>query len=348
MIPVIICGGVGTKMWPMSTPNTPKHFLPLVNDESLFQINWRVLRKWFKPEEIYIQTNPLQAKLAHYQVSEIVAENIFIEPETRNQGPATGLIAANLIKLGKGDEPFMIIQVDDLRLPEGSLIGFLNIAEKYINSTGKYVTSGFEPKWHQSGVDYLLKGELVAEEGGVKIFEVADFVDRSEVDRIKNLMGSGKLLLHTNHSSMTPNGMLSMFKKYRTEWYEPLMAIANGGDVNSEFVKMPKDQIEVVTRLSHKDGRSLVIENNFEWVDFGTWEAVSKFYGEQKITPGVGGTLQIEGKDNFLWSKSGKTIATIGLSDIVVIESEEGILVSIKEMSGQTTKVVEKINSGDL
>ena len=348
MIPVIICGGVGTKMWPMSTPNTPKHFLPLVNDESLFQINWRVLRKWFKPEEIYIQTNPLQAKLAHHQVSEIVAENIFIEPETRNQGPATGLIAANLIKLGKGDEPFMIIQVDDLRLPEGSLIGFLNIAEKYINSTGKYVTSGFEPKWHQSGVDYLLKGELVAEEGGVKIFEVADFVDRSEVDRIKSLMGSGKLLLHTNHSSMTPNGMLSMFKKYRTEWYDPLMAIANGGDVNSEFVKMPKDQIEVVTRLSHKDGGSLVIENNFEWVDFGTWEAVSKFYDEQKITPGVGGTLQIEGKDNFLWSKSGKTIATIGLSDIVVIESEEGILVSKKEMSGQTTKVVEKINSGDL
>lgn len=348
MIPAIICGGVGTKMWPMSTPNTPKHFLPLVNDESLFQINWRVLRRWFKPEEIYIQTNPLQAKLAHHQVSEIVAENIFIEPETRNQGPATGLIAANLIKLGKGDEPFMIIQVDDLRLPEDSLIGFLNIAEKYINSTGKYVTSGFEPKWHQSGVDYLLKGDLVAEEGGVKIFEVADFVDRSEVERIKSLIGSGRLLLHTNHSSMTPNGMLSMFKKYKTEWYEPLKAIANGGDVSSEFVKMPKDQIEVVTRLSHKDGRSLVIENNFEWVDFGTWEAVSKFYDEQKVTPGVGGTLQIEGKDNFLWSKSGKTIATIGLSDIVVIESEEGILISKKEMSGQTTKVVEKINSGDL
>lgn len=348
MIPVIICGGVGTKMWPMSTPNNPKHFLPLVNGESLFQINWRVLRKWFSPQEIFVQTNAHQAKIAHHQVGEIVPENIFIEPETRNQGPANGLIAANLLKLGKGDQPFMIVQADDLRLPEDALIDFFNIAEKYIVSTGKYVTGGFEPKWHQSGVDYLLKGDLVAEENGVKIFEVADFVDRSEVDRIKSLMGSGKLLLHTNHSSMTPNGMLSMFKKYRKEWYDPLLAITKGADVNTEFVKMPKDQIEAVTRLSHKDGQSLVIENNFEWIDFGTWEAVSKFYDDQRVTPGVGGTMQIEGGGNFLWSESGKTIATIGLDDIVVIESESGILVSRKDMSGLTTKVVEKINSGDI
>ncbi len=348
MIPVIICGGVGTKMWPMSTPAMPKHFLPLVNGESLFQINWRVLRKWFKPEEIYLQTNSIQAKIAHHQAPELVAENVFIEPETRNQGPANGLAAANLIKLGKGSEPFMIIQADDLRLPEDSLIEFLKIAEKYIVSTGKYVTSGFEPKWHQGGVDYLLKGKLVAQENGVKIFEVDDFVDRSEVDRIKELMGSGKLLLHTNHSSMTPVGMLEMFKRYRKEWYDPLVAIATGADVETEFIKMPKDQIEVVTRLSHKDGRSLVIENNFEWIDFGTWEAVGKYYDKTRIYPGTGGDIQIDGDNNFLWSETGKTIATIGLEDVVVIESKNGILVSKKNKTSLVNQVVDRINSGDL
>lgn len=348
MIPVIICGGVGTKMWPMSTPSTPKHFLPLIDGKSLFQINWRVLRKWFKPEEIYIQTNAIQAKLARQQVPELVTENIFIEPETRNQGPANGLIAANLIKLGKGGSPFMIIQADVLRRPENELMNFLNIAEKYILATGKYVTSGFVPTWHLGGVDYLLKGDLVAEENGVKIFEVADFIDRSEVDKIKELMGSGKLLLHTNHSSMTPNGMLSMFKKYRREWYDPLTAIANGADIDTEFVKMPKDQIEVVTQLSHRDGQSLVIENNFDWVDFGTWEAVSKYYDDLGVTPGIGGSTQIDGENNFLWSETGKTIATIGLSDIVVIDSSNGVLVTKKESSSKVNQIVDKINSGDL
>ena len=130
MIPVIICGGVGSKMWPMSTASMPKHFLPLVNGDSLFQINWRVLRKKFKPEEIFLQTNEIQAKIAKNQVPELKAENIFIEPETRNTGPATGLLAANLIKKGLGDEVFGIIQVDDLRLPEEAIFDLLELAEK--------------------------------------------------------------------------------------------------------------------------------------------------------------------------------------------------------------------------
>lgn len=348
MIPVIICGGVGTKMWPMSTPSVPKHFLPLVNGVSLFQVNWRVLRKRFKPEEIFLQTNATQAKIAHHQVPELVAENVFIEPETKNQGPASGLAAANLKRLGRGDETFILIQTDDLRVPEDAIFDFFDLAEKYSAKTGKYITSGFAPKWHMGGVDYLLKGKLLSDENGVKIYELADFIDRSETEKIKGLIGTGDLLLHTNHTTMTPNAMLKMFQKYRPDWYESLKNISEGADIPTEYSKMAKGQIEEVTKFSHKNCESLVIENPFEWIDFGTWEAVSKYYDDTKIYPGTGGDIQLEGEGNFLWSESGKTIATIGLEDIVVIESENGILVSKKSKTGLTTKVVEKINSGDL
>lgn len=348
MIPVIICGGVGTKMWPLSTPASPKHFLPLVNGESLFQVNWRVLRKKFKPEDIYLQTNASQAKIAHAQVPEIITGNVFIETETRNQGPATGLAAANLAKLGKGDEVFMLIQVDDLRVPEDAIFDFMEVAERHAKETKKYITSGFAPKWYQSGVDYLLKGKLLDEEKGIKIFEIADFVDRSEVDRIKEHMNVGDLLLHTNHTSMTPNGLLTMYQKYKPEWYKPLMEIVNGGDVGENYSKLSKGQVEEVTKLSHKNGESLVIENPFEWVDFGTWEAVSKYYDEKQIFPPSGGTVELDGDTNFLWSESGKIISTIGMENIVVIESANGILVAKKESSGKVNQVVERINSGDL
>lgn len=344
MIPVIICGGVGTKMWPMSTPTTPKHFLPLVNDESLFQVNWRILRKWFKPEEIFVQTNAIQAKIAHSQVSEIIKENIFIEPETRNQGPATGLTAANLIKIGRGDEVFILIQVDDLRLPEDSLIDFIKLAEKQSLETGKYITSGFSPKWHQAGVDYLLKGELLAEENGVKIFEVADFVDRNEVERIKDNLGKDKLLVHTNHSTMTANQLMNYYKLYKPDWYAKLNEFINGKKVDDIYSKMEKGQVEVVTKEIYKSNGALVIENNFEWIDFGTWESVSKYYDETKTIPGIGVTVEIEAKNNFLWSKSGKTIGTIGLDNIVVIESDEGILVAKKNKTGLVNQVNEKIS----
>lgn len=348
MIPVIICGGVGTKMWPLSTPSLPKHFLPILDGESLFQINWRVLRKKFKPEEIYLQTNASQAKIAHSQVPEIVANNIFIEPETRNQGPATGLAAANLIKVGKGDEVFMLIQADDLRVPEESIFAFMEIAEKNTKTSGKYVTSGFLPKWHIPGVDYLLKGSLIEESQGVKIFEIADYVDRNETERINTLMSSGNLLVHTNHTSMTPNSLLNMYKKYKLDWYEPLVRYIGGSDLNREYSQLEKGQLEQVTKNSHKNGESLVIENSFEWIDFGTWESVSKFYDERKIFPPSGGTVEIDGSKNFLWSESDKIIAVIGLEDIVVIDSPHGILVTKKDQSGKVNQVVEKINSGDL
>lgn len=348
MIPVIICGGVGTKMWPMSTPNNPKHFLPLVDGESLFQVNWRILRKWFKAEEIYVQTNAHQARIAHHQVAEMVADNVFIEPETRNQGPATGLAAANLIKRGKGDEVFMLIQVDDLRIPEDNLISFMRLAEKQSIDSNKYITSGFKPKWHQSGVDYLLKGDLVEEKDGVKIFEVADFVDRSEVEKIKENIGKDRLLVHTNHSTMTANNLMKYYQEYKPEWFMHLKRFINGDAIEQVYPKMEKGQVEIVTKELYKTGKALVIENNFEWIDFGTWEAVSKYYDERGITPGIGGTVQVEGENNFLWSVSGKTIATIGLDDIVVIESDEGILVSKKQKTGQVNNVTEKINSGDI
>lgn len=348
MIPVIICGGVGTKMWPLSTPNLPKHFLPLVNGESLFQVNWRVLRKRFKPEDIYLQTNSSQAKIAHSQVSELLSENIFIEPETRNQGPATGLAAVNLLKRGKGDEPFMLVQVDDIRAPEDMIFDFMDLAEKHQRLTHKYITSGFAPKWLVAGVDYLLKGKMVGEENGIRIFEIADFVDRNEVDRIKEHMATGDLLLHTNHTTSTPNDLLNMYKKYKPDWYEPLMEIVDGKDILLEYAKMQKGQLEEVTKQSHKNSESLVIENPFEWIDFGTWESLSKYYSENDIIPPSGGTVEVEGKNNFLWSDSGKIIATIGLDDIVVIESPNGILITKKESSGNVSQVVERLNSGDL
>lgn len=116
MKPVIICGGIGSKMWPMSRSTMPKHFLPILNGKSLFQLNYETLRLKFEPRDIYIQTNALQAEIAKKQVEEIPEGNIFIEPEMRNQGPATGFAAAMLSKKYP-DEPFMLVQADVLRRP---------------------------------------------------------------------------------------------------------------------------------------------------------------------------------------------------------------------------------------
>jgi mannose-1-phosphate guanylyltransferase len=329
---VIICGGVGTKMWPESRVSSPKQFLPLIGEKSLFQLNWEALRLKFSPEEIFLQTNAQQAEMAKKQVPEILAENVFIEPEMRNQGPATGFAAASLIKKGFGDEAFMLVQADVLRKPEEKFMEMVGLVGTLAESSTDYITGGIVPKSIVRGVDYLVKGELIKEENGIKVFRVADYIDRTEEEKIKQYLGSDKLMIHANHTTMTPNNLMAMYKKYRSDWYEPLMNIVNNADISVEYAKMPKAGIEEVTKQVYIDGGAMVAELPFEWIDFGTWESVAKYLGSDE-------------NNNFI--RSNKYTAVIGLTDIVVVETEDALLICKKEMTGKVGEVVEKLKEGN-
>lgn len=336
---VIICGGVGTKMWPMSRQSHPKHFLRLIGGKSLFEINWEILRKKYGAEEIFLQTNAQQAEMARGLVSEILEENVFIEPEMRNQGPATGFAAAMLMKRGFGDEPFILVQADVLREPGEKFLEMVAEVEKLALTNEKYITGGFVPETVVRGVDYLVKGELVSEERGVKIYEVADYIDRTEEDKIKQYLGTDKLLLHANHTAMTPNNLLKMYQKYKMDWYEPLMAIVGGGEVISEYAKMPKAGIEEVTKLVYKEKGALVVELPFRWVDFGTWESLINYQLSIKNYELNG--YEVEAKGNY--AKTDKFTAFIGVDNLVVVETDDALLVMPKDKSGRVGEVVDKL-----
>jgi mannose-1-phosphate guanylyltransferase len=339
---VIICGGIGSKMWPMSRSSMPKHFLPLIGKKSLFELNYEALRKKFSSEEIFLQTNEIQAKIAKNLKPEIPVENIFIEPEMRNQGPATGFAAAQLIKRGFGGEPFILVQADVLREPDERFLQMIDEVEKLTNETGKYLTGGFVPKTVIAGVDYLVKGKLVSEENGVKIYEVADYIDRTEEERINQYLGTDKLLLHANHTTMTPNGLLEMYKKYKPEWYQPLVNISQNMDMVTNYAEMPKGAIEEVTKNAYKNNEALVVELPFNWVDFGTWESVANYMeGKTMYTPTD--LVQIDAQENFVYRKDKKMMALIGVKDLVVVDTGDALLITKKNQSGKVGQVVDKL-----
>jgi mannose-1-phosphate guanylyltransferase len=343
MKPVIICGGIGSKMWPMSRSNMPKHFLPLMNGKSLFQLNYETLRLKFAPEEIFLQTNAVQAQIAKQQVPEILDENIFIEPEMRNQGPATGFAAAQLIKRGFGDESFILVQADVFREPGEKFIDMIAEAEKLGQSGDKYITGGFTPASIIRGVDYLVKGNLVSEENGVKIFDVEDYIDRTEEDKIRQYLGTDKLLLHANHTAMTPNGLMRMYQKYKMEWYQPLLAIAQGGDVATEYAKMPKGAIEDVTKTVYKNHEALVVELPFHWVDFGTWESVANYMEQNGQYMPDGDVMEIDGNHNYIYKNGKKFIATIGIENVAIIDTGDALLVVKRDSTGKVGQIVDSL-----
>ena len=349
MIPVIICGGFGTKLWPISRRHMPKQFLPLIGDQSLLQVNYKSLRLKFAPREIFISVNEEQSKIVKEQIPELPSENYILEPEMRNQGPATGLIAAWLMKLGHADEPFMVIQVDDLREPAEEFLKMLDVCDRLARSGTKYITGGFKPDSLVQGVDYLVKGERISQDGEMGVFKVDKYLWRKSVNEIETLMKEGSLLVHTNHSCMTPKNFMTMLKTYREDWYSPLINIVNGQDITTEYSKMAPGPIEEVTEQVHARGESLVVELPFKWVDIGTWKSLSEYYTENKLYHAPDNLIDLDGKNNFVdVEDKKKTVALVGVDNLAVIDTPDGLLICSLDQSGKVNEVVKIIESKGL
>lgn len=349
MIPVIICGGFGTKLWPVSRQHKPKHFLPLISEKSLFQLNYEALRTHFKPEEIYVSTNEDQSELAKTQVPEIPSENFILEPEMRNQGPATGLIAAFLYKKGLKEEPFILVQVDDLREPAEDFIKMILDCDAVARRENKYITGGMATDFPVMGVDYLLKGEKVSEEGSVGIYKVEKFVWRSTKEQTEELIKKKGALIHTNHTCMTPGNFLEMLKKYKPEWYEPLMNFVNGSELKIEYSKMPAGPLEDVTQQVHANGESLVVELPFKWFDIGTFETLHNYLKNKGLYKVNDNVVDMDGKDNFIkLDDPNKVTVLVGVDNLIVVDTGDALLICDKRQTGRVGDALKEVKDRDL
>ena len=344
MIPVLICGGYGKKMWPLSRQKFPKHFLPLFNDQSLFQINYQALRLRFKPQEIFVQTIPEQARIAHKQCPDIPLKNLFIEPEMRDQGPATCFIAAKLFKLSP-DEPFTVVQADDLRQPQENYLKMIDQFDKLVKSDHKLMTGGFRPDHAIMGIDYLRTKEKFQKVQGIKIYVMDEWLGRdTDEEVIEKYLKEELVLAHTNHYTWTPRLMLDACRKWAPDWYEHLEKIikafgtkSESTTVRREYSQMEKAGIERITQHSLKDG--YVVELPFKWDDFGTWESVGRYKTENSMYQ-PDDLLTIDSPGCFVQKDKGKFLAIIGLENIVVIDTKDGLLVCNRNQTGRVGEVV--------
>jgi len=346
---VIICGGVGSKMWPLSREKNPKHFAKLIGGKSLFQLNYEALRQKFDPKDILVQTNAVQAEIAQGQVAEIPKENYFIEPERRNHGPAMGLMAAKLYKMAP-DEPYMVVQADVIRKPTDKFLAMIEVMDKLIQKEGRLMTGGIKLDKVVGGIDFMVPGEDVGGVDGMRVFKMKKWVDRTDSNRDDAAIAGGQVYGHANHYAWPPRKMLEAYKRRAPEWYGPLVKMMEvmapmrafgtsgvpsaeeEGVIKREYGKMPADPIEArVTKYELNE--ALVVELPFVWIDLGTWESVAEYEGGGKSG------LEIEGENNYVRSK--KFVATVGVSDLVIVETDDAMLVMKKGEGGKVGQVVD-------
>ncbi len=333
---VIFCGGYGTRMWPVSRKSYPKQFYPLVKGKSFFQLTLSRFLKVFKPEDIFISTEEVYIPYVRVQAHEIPKKNIIAEPERRDNLGAVGLATAIINKIFPA-EVMMVSWSDHFIAKEMDFLKAVVLAGEYANKKSLIVSVDEKPTYPSVHHGWVKLGRTIERIDGHKLVEIVKHIEKPKKALAEKLFRSKKWLINTGYRAWRSDVMLSFYQEYEPEMWEGLQKIAEAWGtprwertLKAEYHKFKKESVEyAIFEKMPKDKRA-VIPVEVGWEDAGTWELFYKSLITKNVKTVVEGGVDtefIDSQDNLIIGPKGKVIALIGLSNIAVVDTEDGLLV---------------------
>jgi len=347
---VFLVGGGGTRLWPMSRKSTPKQFNPLISDLSMFEETFNRFKNDYPLDNIYISANKPTAALAQKILPEIPKNHYIIEPEKRDTGPAMAFAAAFLFVKSNPDEPMAFIPSDHYIENKKLFINCFKEAEKMISKTRKMIDIAITTTFPNISLGYTKIGKLYKNINGIKFYEFEGQKEKPDLKNAIKFHESSKYLWHANYFMWTPRLLLNAYEKYAPDIYKPISKIINAfkknnqNTIEKEFSRTEKISIDyaVAERMNHKD--VLIIKGEFGWSDIGSWEML---YDQLKDKTDNNKNLikansrNIDTQNCLIYGPKNKLIATIGLKDLAIIDTNDALLVCNKKDSQKVKKIVE-------
>lgn len=338
---VIRAGGVGTRLWPISRQNNPKQFQAIVNDKSLIRNTVDRVKPLLENESgIFISVSQQMVKKLKKEIPELTEENIIVEPESKNTGPAVCLESCVLAQHFGEDTVVASLPSDDYISDEVTFCEMLRQAEKFLDKNSDYVvTPGAKPTCPDTGYSYTEVGESLGVDGA-KIFKVTSWVEKPTIYRCKKLIQSGKYFYHTGMYVWKLKTILDLFKNFQPKMYEVCSRLATGQEADYDGL----EKITIESAITQKAPKIAVIVSDFGWSDLGKWHIVAKMLSPDKngnVTKGK--VLAIDTQNCLIYGSYDKLVAAIGINDIVIVQTEDAMLICPKEKSGEVKKIVEEL-----
>jgi len=347
IIPVILCGGSGTRLWPLSRQAYPKQFLPLVSDDTLLEATVKRALK--------IEGATLPILLANQEHRFLVAEQIrrsglknapiLLEPVGRNTAPAVA--AASFYALSKYDDPILMVMPSDHCFKDEDAFVATATAGIPVANQGNMVTFGIVPTGPVTGYGYIKRGQKLSD--STEAFKVEQFVEKPDMATAEAYVSSGEFYWNSGIFMFKAHTYLQELEKFRPEIYSWSSKAFQNGDEDLEFFRLnenafeacPSDSIDYAVMEHTK--KAVVIPLEAGWDDLGGWSALGE-YGEKDEHGNVtkGDVILMHSENCYVRSES-RLVAALATKDLIIVETPDAVLVADKAEAQEVKSIVKKL-----
>ncbi len=356
MFALILAGGSGTRLWPRSRAALPKQLLALTGGDTMMQATVNRIRPLVSPDHIFVATNREYSSLIREQIPDLPAANIVEEPNAKNTAPCIGLAAAHMNRLDSTEVMASLHADHYIADEEGFRQSILAAAE--VARQGYLVTLGITPNQPETGYGYIQRGEAMGQFNRHEVYRVSRFLEKPNLETAEKFVASGEYYWNSGIFIWQLSTLLEAFQAYMPEFYRQLgqmeQALAAGQAIDAIWQGIKSESIDV--GILERAAKVAVVPVNFGWNDVGSWAAIHDINGLPGVNQAdahnnvaLNAELIAFDTQNTLVQGNGRLVAAIGLNNILIIDTDDALLICDKDKAQDIKMVVEwlKVNKRD-
>lgn len=345
MIVLIVAGGSGTRLWPLSVPEYPKHLLNITGDKSLLQDTFERAKRITSTDKIYISTEASHSDHVVDQLPELDAEQIIIEPARRDTMPCIMNAVQYISTRHDHAEPIASIHADHHIRDANGFAQAIRLAGTVAETHGRITLLGMEPSQPDTKYGYIQKDEQFDE--GSFVYKIGSFKEKPEYEIAKKYFESGDFLWNMGYFVAPYTVFAQTIREYaEPHWVDQLKQLEQTDDKAARdkiYLDFNKQAID--TALMERVPNLLVMPGTFDWMDVGSFDDVHKVSLQDEQGNAVkGDNIHIlDSSQVYVRNQCDRPVAVIGMDNVVVVNTENGILVMRTDQSQKVKEIASKL-----